>query len=60
MFGSARQEVAGVVEYNQLVFDGTDVAEVEPLVEARDRDFPGCEAVRSYAEDGESRTVPVD
>ena len=42
MFGSARQEVAGVVEYKRLVFDGTDAAEVEPLVEARDATFQGA------------------
>ena len=29
-------------------------------METRDRDFPGRKAVRSYAEDGETRPVPVD
>ena len=56
----AGQEVAGIVEYDRFIGHGPDATEGETFVETRDRDFPGRKAVRSYAEDGETRPVPVD
>ena len=59
-FSLTRQEVAGVVQYDRPAIDGSDASEIQAFVKSGYCDFPGSEAVRPYAKDGEPMSIFIN